>query len=123
MNFSRRRPRQRSERWEREDSAPRLKDIVPSLTDLKLELKEERDGVSMGNASVRHVIVASAAALFEFKCSGCNDASYDVTSLVLSGLQRKEPLFEGSRRCLGLQGDRPCERTLAFVAHAVYAEP
>jgi hypothetical protein len=122
VTFSRRRPRERSQRWEREDSAERLANVVPSLRELKLELSEKRDdGVAVGNTSIRHVVVGSAAALFEFKCTGCNDASHDLTNQILSGLRRNLSRFEGTSRCLGNAGSRPCERNLVFVAHAVYA--
>lgn len=122
MTFSRRRPRERSQRWEREDSAARLSSVVPTLRELKLELSEKReDGAMVGSTSVRHVVVATAAALFEFKCTGCNDASHDVTGQILSGLRRNLTRFEGTSRCLGHAGSRPCERILVFVAHAAYA--
>lgn len=122
MNFSRRRQRPRSERWEREDSAPRLSDVAPSLRELKLELREERENATAaGSASIRHVVVATAAAFFEFKCAGCTDGNYDITNQVLSGLDQKLTRFEGTRRCLGFAGSQPCERTLAFVAHAAYS--
>jgi hypothetical protein len=92
------------------------------LRGLKLELREEHENATAaGSASIRHVMVGTAAALFEFKCAGCEDGNYDVTSLVLSGLQQGLSRFEGTRRCLGSTNGRPCERALAFVAHATYS--
>lgn len=121
MGFMRGRPRVRSERWEREDAAQRLSAAVPLLSSLKLELREVRgDATAVGTASVRHVVVATAAARFEFKCAGCQDGNYDVTQLVLKNLERGLTRFEGTCACYGSVGNERCGRTLVFVAHASY---
>jgi hypothetical protein len=123
MAFSRRKPRPRSERWEREDAAQRLCELVPRLSGLKLELREVRENLTAaGSASIRHVVIATAAARFEFKCSGCQDGNYDVTRLILGGLERGLARFEGTCTCFGSAGSQPCERSLTFVAHATYTE-
>jgi hypothetical protein len=123
MNFGNKHKRERSERWEREDAAPRLSVAVPELSELRLELRETRqERVVPGTVSVRHVIVGRAAARFEFGCSepGCEEGGFDVTSEIMSGLRRQAANFEGQCNCSGMISDRLCERTLVFVAHAEY---
>jgi hypothetical protein len=120
VNFSRKK-RERSERWLREDAAPRLNAVAPELLSLKLELNEgKRDQAIAGRSSIRHVVVASAGAIFEFRCGNCRDGEYDVTRQVLAGLERKHAEFKGEAGCSGSMGEQACDCVLDFVAHAEY---
>lgn len=114
---------QRSERWEREDRAPRLAQEVPGLASLRLELVESSNGHKISDsAQIRYVVVASAAALFEYPCGDrrCDGGGHDVSREVLTGVRSSKRHFVGSDRCTGYVGDRPCGRLLQFEAHAEY---
>ena len=114
---------QRSERWEREDRAPRLAQEVPGLASLRLELVESFNGRKISDsAQIRHIVVASAAALFEYPCSDprCDGGGHDVSRDVLGGVRAFKQNFVGSDRCSGYVGDRPCGRVLQFTAHAEF---
>ena len=57
--------RRAAERRQREDEAPRLAAMVPALQGLRLEVLEHSPGISHPeHTHVRHVVVASAPALF-----------------------------------------------------------
>jgi hypothetical protein len=113
----------RSERWQRENDAPRLADRVPSVRTLRFELSETRDDHPIvGTRVVRHIIVARAAALFEFPCGDpkCIDGGHDVTGDVIGELLAKRLAFVGKSACRGYVGDHECGRSLAFQAAATY---
>src|SRR5689334_13742570 len=73
------------ERREREDRAPRLRDELPTLTSLRLDIEERRNGVEVDPPHVRRIVVASAPALFELTCGDphCGDGGHDVTRVIL----------------------------------------
>jgi hypothetical protein len=114
----------RSERWKREDAAPRLATEVPSVKTLALVLKDSRglQGVS-GTERTQHVIVDRAAALFEVACADpkCEDGGHDLTHEVISALKRRQEQFEGTSECRGSVGGAPCRCTLNYRATATYS--
>ena len=113
----------RSERWQREDDAPRLKATVPELKALKFEIDELIDTHAIpGMKRVRHIMVDQAAALFEIPCSdtNCEDGGHDVTDQVLSELRSGTHEFEGQHACQGNTNEGPCKRVLAFKGIAQY---
>ena len=115
----------RTERWKREDAAPRLAGEIPALQSLSLTLKDvrEENGIP-GKERTQHVIVERAAALFEIPCAElkCVDGGYDITSDVMNALRRRRDTFEGSTQCRGTVGQGACRCTLFFVARAVYRQ-
>ena len=115
----------RTERWQREDDAPRLKDSVPSLKALKFELDELIDDRTIpGMKRVRHIMVDQAAALFEIPCSdtNCEEGGHQVTDQVLRALQAAQVEFVGSHACRGMAGDSPCKRVLTFKGIAEFGD-
>lgn len=115
----------RTERWKRENEAPRLKSEVPALASLRFELDELQEGHSVGSARcVRHIMVATAAARFEIPCSEtrCEHGGHDITLPVLSELRASNAKFSGEDVCRGSVGDRGCGRVLRYTAHATYNE-
>lgn len=128
MNF-RRRKTEASERFaERrrlEEAAPRLRERIPGLASLKLEVEETHDTAGLsGSKHVRHIVVERAPALFAIPCgdSSCTGGGYDVTPAILRGLMAHAERFEATDHCHGtLGGGAPCRRVLHVTAIASYA--
>jgi hypothetical protein len=115
---------ERTERWRREDAAPRLTTEAPSLQSLRLILRDFRvDSGLPGKERVQHVIVARAGARFEIPCSEpkCVEGGYDVTTEILQALKSRCETFEGVVSCRGTVREQPCRCSLSFVGHATYA--
>ncbi len=113
----------RSERWKREDDAPRLHDEVPHLAALRLNLEERRDDNAIaGTRHSLHVVVGRASALFEVPCGDpkCEDGGHDISATVLEGLFARLPRIEGTNECRGYVGDHSCNRTLRYEALPSY---
>jgi hypothetical protein len=113
----------RTDRWKRENDAPRLRDEVPKLETLRMSLEEFSGGHSIaGTSRVQHVVVAQASARFEIPCgdSKCEEGGHDVTHDLLGHLRAAHAAFDGSSICVGRVGERPCERQLKYVAQAKY---
>lgn len=112
-----------AERRRREDDAPRLKDRVPDLLSLKLEVDESHDTTGTARAKhVRHIVVERAPALFAIPCGdpSCEGGGYEITDTVMRGLQQHQEHFEADDRCMGSIGSAPCRRTLHVVGIATY---
>jgi hypothetical protein len=114
----------RSDRWERENAAPRLKQVVPELESLRLSLVENRGGYPItGTRRVQHVMVDSASTLFEIPCSesSCQGGGHDLTHTVFPRLRHRRPEFSGSSECTGaIGGGHPCTRSLEYSFEAKY---
>ena len=113
-----------AERREREDSAPRLVDVVPSLRGLRLEI-DERSGTSAVSSPkyIRRVVVETAPALFLIPCgdASCTDGGHDVTSSIMQALRSGRTEFNGDDGCHGSVGSASCTRVLHYDAIADYA--
>lgn len=115
----------RPERWIREDASPRLEQVAPGLTSLKLELHETAgERRILDSTRIQHVIVPRAAALFEIACGepGCQDGGFDVTVDVLHALRHRSTQFYGEASCYGTVGHRPCERVLKYRGVAEWSK-
>ncbi|HEU5073450.1 MAG TPA: hypothetical protein VFU02_04745 [Polyangiaceae bacterium] len=113
----------RTDRWKREDEAPRLKEKAPMLASLRLELEEFSEGHSIvGTRRVTLVVIDHAAALFEIPCSDpkCEEGGHEITREVLSELAKQPPRFEIESGCHGYMANRPCGRTLRVIGQAEY---
>jgi hypothetical protein len=116
-------PNPMRERWEREDTAPRLVDEIPSLTGLKIAFAERTGETSLGaTRHMRHVQVGTAAAHFEVPCNDpdCTDGGHDLTAEIMRGLARGSASFSGQHACAGTNKVGPCERVLEYTVHAEY---
>ena len=116
-------PNRTHERWEREDTAPRLLDELPALTGLKIEFVERTGSTALGaTRHVRHVQVATAAAHFEVPCndSDCTDGGHELTAEIMRGLARNDGSFSGKHACSGITKAGPCERVLEYTVHAEF---
>jgi hypothetical protein len=115
--------RRTAERRQREDEAPRLAAAIPALQGLRLEVLEHSSSISHpAHTHVRHVVVASAPALFVVPChdTQCKDGGHDLTQEILAALRGRNARFEGEDVCRGSVGSAGCSRTLGYVAVATY---
>lgn len=116
---------ERSERWQREDAAPRLAVEVPGLASLSLVLRDCAEDTALRSKSrTQHVIVERAAALFEVACTErkCENGGFDLTKDVLAALRRRETSAEGVAQCNGTVGQGYCRCTLEYVVRATYTD-
>jgi len=110
----------------REDEAGKLLNRIPNLTSLSLSIHEGRSDASAGeNHYIRRVVIESAPALFEIRCSNpqCDDGGFDITREVLAALASGKSTFEGQQACQGRGRTMDCTRVLRFVGTATYKEP
>jgi len=109
-----------AERRRREQDAPRLREQVPNLVSLQLEI-EERSG-DAGIKHLRRVVVDHAPALFLVPCgdSKCIAGEHDLTPAVMQALRARETSFHGKDECRGTPGLSPCSREVRFEAVAQY---
>jgi hypothetical protein len=115
--------RRTAERRQREDEAPRLAVTIPALQGLRLEVLEHSPTISHPEYThVRHVVVASAPALFVMPChdKDCKEGGHDLTQEILAALRQRNARFEGENVCRGMVGSAGCSRILGYVADATY---
>jgi hypothetical protein len=110
-----------TDRRQREDSSPRLTDLLPKLASLSIRIDER--SVIASPKYVRRIVVQSAPALFVLPCGNqsCTDGEHDITTDVLAGLRRQQRTFSGSHTCSGWVGSNRCERTMWFEVEADYS--
>jgi hypothetical protein len=72
---------------------------------------------------MKHVIVASAPALFIFHCGDelCEGGGHDVTTSILYSLRALRTEFTGQHACDGTVGCSRCRRSIEFRAFAEYS--
>ncbi|HVZ36100.1 MAG TPA: hypothetical protein VG963_26915 [Polyangiaceae bacterium] len=112
-----------SERRQREAEAPRLARLFPTLQSLQLQIEEHSSNISRPESThKRHVVVASAPALFVLPChdSQCKGGGHDITEQVLAALRARAGRFTAEDACLGAVGMGQCSRVLHFVGIAAY---
>jgi hypothetical protein len=112
-----------AEHRRREDAAPRLRDIAPSLESLRLTFEDvqQDEGRTAAPSYTRPIIVATAPAHFEVRCMEPKcDGRHDLTSQILQGLQGSQARFTGQSSCNGMVGDVNCNRTLSYACEATY---
>jgi hypothetical protein len=111
------------ERREREDAARRLRDEIPSLVSLRLEISQGR--TSTGSTEhARTIVVERAPALFEIACfdRSCRGGGHDLTFEIMDALRRSQTKFEGEHACRGSLGAAECSSVLRYRALAVYRD-
>ena len=111
------------ERRRREQAAPRLRERVPELTGLRLEVEELSDTVAL-TKHVRLIVVESAPALFVLPCGdpSCEGGGYEITDTVMRALASHEDRFEAEDRCYGTTGNVSCTRRVHVTAIATYSD-
>jgi hypothetical protein len=124
MNGRSREAHQRfAERRKREDEARRIRDEVPSLKALKLEVEEHRREATIAETKhVRHIIVDRAPALFELPCNdpACRDGGHDMTDAVVAKLRARATDFVLEDVCMGDVRGAACGRVIRLIATATY---
>ena len=113
--------RRYAERLQLEQEAPRLRDRVPALATLRLEITDGRS-LTSGDARTRIIVVDTAPALFSLMCGdhACRDGGHDVTNAVLDGLRAGATRFEVQDVCYGSVGSAQCGRTMKVEIMATY---
>jgi hypothetical protein len=112
-----------AERRRREDAAPRLRDVVPTLATLRLEIDERRGATSTGDPRhVRLVVVDSAPAMFHVPCGdhSCREGGHDMTDAVLHALKAGDARAELEDACHGSVGTAICGAVMRLVLAATY---
>jgi hypothetical protein len=112
-----------AERRRREDAAPRLREAVPALATLRLEIDERRGVTNAGDPKhVRLVVVDSAPALFSLPCGdhACRDGGHEMTDAVLRALQAGAARIELEDACHGTVGTAPCGAVMHIFVTATY---
>jgi len=112
-----------AERRRREDEAPRLLAVAPTLSSLRFRIDEYRAGGSLAETGhVRPIVVANAPALFVFPCQdpSCKDGGHDLTSEITAALRAGKEQFRGEDPCRGQVGSADCSRILRYSATATY---
>ena len=107
-------------RREREDSFPRLARELPGLEALSIRIAEGIPGSITEH--VRHVMVASAPALFESRCATCSDGVHDYTDELLRALKSRSTPATGESPCNGLHAAGPCTCVLRYNAIATFSK-
>jgi hypothetical protein len=111
-----------AENRRREDAAPRLLARVPQLQSLRLKFEEMREnGGSTAASYARPIVVASAPAFFEVRCTEPRcDGRHDLTVPILRALSDHLTSYEGESVCRGVINDALCDRTLKYSCEATY---
>jgi hypothetical protein len=113
-----------AERRKREDESARLKNEVPNLRELSIELEERTSDTSIVSARhKRHFPVSTAPALFEIQCTdaNCKDGGHDLTWPILRALKASQASLSAEDSCNGQLGPTTCRRVLRYVVHAKYS--
>lgn len=111
-----------ADRRQREEEAPRLRDRVPSLATLRLDVTDGRGATNADPKHTRIVVVDTAPALFSLMCGdhSCRDGGHDITSSVLRGLLAGSTHFDVEDLCYGSLGSAECGRTVRVQVTATY---
>jgi hypothetical protein len=110
------------EQHQREDAAPRLRDVAPNLEGLRLSFEDVRPaGRQLAPSYSRPIVVSSAPAMFEIRCLEARcDGRHQLTETILAGLRQSQEIIKGESNCTGVVADELCDRTLSFVCEATY---
>ncbi len=111
-----------AERLQREQDAPRLRERVPTLATLRLEITDGRSITSAETKHTRIIVVDTAPALFSLMCGDrwCRGGGHDVTIAVLDGLRTGATRFDVRDACFGNVGTADCGRTMLVEVTATY---
>jgi hypothetical protein len=111
-----------SERLQREQEAPRLRDRVPGLATLRLEITDGRNLAHADSKHTRIIPVDTAPALFSLLCAdhSCREGGHDVTLAVLDKLRAHQTRFEVEDTCDGSVGTAECGRKMLVEIRATY---
>jgi hypothetical protein len=109
-------------RREREKEAQRLREVVPKLESLRIEVDEKHPGQDEADVShIKIVQVAHAPAMFDLPCCDRTcDGGHDVTVGILEGLLAGEAKMEGRDACGGTTKFGVCDLELHYIATATY---
>ncbi len=112
------------ERRRREDGSPRLREEIPQLESLRLQLEHfRRGGTSPLVSHTRVVVVARAPALFVVPCGDPDcDGSHDLTREMMRLLRASEGRPQGEDECFGTRNNATCRNLLRYQGLAHYTK-
>ena len=104
------------------EKTARLRDVVPRLKALKLEIVEQVGVAS--RCHTRIVLVDQAPASFTVSCGDerCRHGGYDLTGDVLPRLKRRREAWKITRVCNGRVGTARCLRRAQCSVQAEYRQ-
>ncbi len=111
-----------AERRRREDEAPRLLALVPTLRALEISFSAGTGSTAPESTHKRRVVVERAPALFESPCGNpsCKGGGHDLSHVILSSLRHGEQSVSAQDVCHGSVGPAPCGWVLKYQTHARY---
>ena len=111
------------ERRQREHGAGRLRERVPTLATLRLDVVESHGLTNANPKYARIIMVDTCPALFALTCGdpSCRDGGHDLTGHVIRGLIEGKSHFEVNQRCYGSVGSADCERNMHVEVTATYS--
>jgi hypothetical protein len=110
------------ERRQRERTAPRLTERIPTLATLRLNVSESQGVIAANPKYARIFAVETSPAVFAIACANpsCRDGGHDLTHEVLRGLSDGKTEFALDERCRGIVGTADCSRILHVEVAATY---
>lgn len=115
-----------AERRQREREASLLRDEVPALVGLSIEVKEGGQGLGMPDLTyIRRFALETAPALFLLACGEplCEGGGHDISAGVMEALRAGRAVLRGETRCHGLVGAEACTRNVRFIMTATFEDP
>jgi len=111
------------ERLQREHDAVRLRDRVPKLATLRLDIAESHGSTNASPKYSRIIMVETSPALFALGCAdpSCRDGGHDLTAHILRGLLEGKSRFEVNQQCYGNVGSTDCGRQMHVEVTATYS--
>jgi len=111
------------ERLQREHDAARLRDRVPNLATLRLDIVESHGETNASPKYARIIMVETSPALFALGCAdpNCRDGGHDLTAYILRGLIEGKNHFEVNQTCYGNVGSSDCGRQMHVEVTATYS--
>jgi hypothetical protein len=113
------------ERLQREREARRLREVVPLLETLRLDITEGRGTTNSDPKHTRIIMVETSPALFSLGCAdrSCREGGYDLTDAILRGLRLGSTHFQVDQTCSGSLGSAECGRNMHVEVTATYRAP
>jgi hypothetical protein len=110
------------ERRKREHEARRLREVIPNLATLRLDITEGRGSTNSDPKHSRIIQVDTSPALFTLACAdrSCREGGYDLTNDIIHALRSGQTHFVIDHTCSGTIGTAECGRSMHAEVTATY---